>query len=132
MRLTALATSSSQRESTCSPRFLSDNQSHFAITNMTNTTNDTSTDDWVDERMMRLRIWPEDPYVISGQTLKKLCREGRFPHLKLGGQYFFKVAEVRKFLLDKRVTLVAAISAQKWHQERISKIKARGRGRSRV
>jgi hypothetical protein len=100
---------------------------------MTTTTNDTSTDDFVDERMMRLRIWPEDPYVISGQTLNKLCREGRFPHLKLGGKYFFKIDEVRKFLLDKRVTLAAAVSAQKWHQERISKIKARGRGgRGRV
>jgi hypothetical protein len=102
---------------------------------MITTANDTSTeslDDWLDERMMRIRVWPEDPWVISGQTLKKLCREGRFPHLKIGGQYFFKLDEVRKFLMDKRVTLAEAVSAQKWHQERISKIKARGRGRGKI
>jgi hypothetical protein len=60
---------------------------------------------WVDEHTMRAHVWPENPDLLPAYTLRLLCRQRKFPHLKIGRRLFFKLAEVEAYLTQKRVGL---------------------------
>jgi hypothetical protein len=87
---------------------------------------------WVSEAEMRVAVWPTKPDLISNQTLRLLCRQSRWPHLRIGGTYFFRISDVKKFLTDKEVTLAAAISVEEDCQRRIAQNKGPARGKVRV
>jgi excisionase family DNA binding protein len=68
----------------------------------------------VDEATMRKSIWPLNPYYISRPTLRQLIRQHRFPGVRIGGRYFFRLSDVAAFLQTKGVSAEEA-SAPRRH-----------------